>query len=257
MADSETTASRSVFGWLPKLILWGVVIAFGYLYLSSIDQQEGGSSVSLLEKIAQLSPIPISALPGSESKSVPVTESQIMASPVEQSPVAEHSGSMAPETPKALHETTQIQESQPVNDAESAVFAKSLMSTEPMTPPAAVPQKSVAQPQVPVLDQQTPRAVAPPPMPASVQSAPPAWAMPPRMAPENPSPSVRQAPYDWEAMERQQAQMRAEYAAMRREADERMRQYWEGMRSSAPVAGPYGYPGYPSGYGSGVAAPQR
>ncbi len=38
MTDSEKTASRSAFGWLPKLILWGVVIAFGYLYLNSIDQ---------------------------------------------------------------------------------------------------------------------------------------------------------------------------------------------------------------------------
>ncbi|AFL75042.1 hypothetical protein [Thiocystis violascens] len=249
MADSETTASRSTFGWLPKLILWAVVIAFGYLYLNSIDQEEGGSSTSLLEKIAQLSPIPISALPGSASKSDPAAESQVMASPAQQSPAAEYPVSKAPETPKA-------QESRPVNEAESAVFARSLMNEAPATAPAAVQRQTVEQPRVPAFDRRMTNDAVAPSMPESAQSAaPPAWAVPPMMAPEESTPPVRQAPYDWESMARQQARMQAEYAAMRREADERMRQYWEGM--SAPAAGPYGYPGYPAGYGPGAVAPQR
>ena len=251
MADSETTVSRSTFGWLPKLILWGVVIAFGYLYLSSIDQQEGGSSTSLLEKIAQLSPIPISALPGSASKSAPAAENQVMASPVQQQPVAQPPVDRAPETPKA-------QESRPVNDAESAVFAKSLMNEAPATAPAPIQSKTVEQPSVPAPDRRMTNVPVAPSMPESEPSAaPPAWAVPPMMAPENSAPPARQAPYDWESMARQQARMQAEYAAMRREADERMRQYWEGMRGSAPAAGPYGYPGYPAGYGPGTVAPQR
>ncbi|WP_295407389.1 hypothetical protein [uncultured Thiocystis sp.] len=252
MADSETTVPRSTFGWLPKLILWGVVIAFGYLYLNSIDKQDGGSSASLLEKIARLSPIPISALPGSASKSAPVVESQAIASPVQQQPVAEHPVSRVPETPKAVVETTPFQESRPVNEAESAVFAKSLMNEAPAAPPPAVARKTVEQPPVPAPDQRMTNAAVVPSMPESAQSAaPPAWAVPPMM---DSVPPVRQAPYDWESMARQRAQMQAEYAAMRREADERMRQYWEGMRNSAPVAGPYGYPGYPAGYGPGPGA---
>jgi hypothetical protein len=62
-------------------------------------------------------------------------------------------------------------------------------------------------------------------------------------------------------MARQQAMMQAQYAAMRREADERMRQYWERMQPQqptppAPNALPYGYPGYPAG-GYFPAPPQR
>lgn len=36
--DNEKTPKRSGLGWIPKLSLWAVVIAFGYLYLSSVER---------------------------------------------------------------------------------------------------------------------------------------------------------------------------------------------------------------------------
>ena len=38
MASVETAPKRSGLGWIPKLSLWAVVIAFGYLYLSSAER---------------------------------------------------------------------------------------------------------------------------------------------------------------------------------------------------------------------------
>jgi hypothetical protein len=38
MATEDTAPKRSGLGWIPKLSLWAVVIAFGYLYLSSVDR---------------------------------------------------------------------------------------------------------------------------------------------------------------------------------------------------------------------------
>lgn len=44
MATEETAPKRSGLGWIPKLSLWAVVIAFGYLYLSSVDQDTAGDA---------------------------------------------------------------------------------------------------------------------------------------------------------------------------------------------------------------------
>lgn len=38
MATEDTAPKRSGLGWIPKLSLWAVVIAFGYLYLNSVDR---------------------------------------------------------------------------------------------------------------------------------------------------------------------------------------------------------------------------
>lgn len=247
MTASETTSSRSTFGWLPKLILWGIVIAFGYLYLSSIDRQSGDSSPSFLETISKLSPIPISALPGMGSKSTPAAESQVAESQVNVNPAPENPASKTPDVVQAPAEKTQAQaqDTHPVNQAESAVFANSLMNTEREAEqaPAAVPQAQA-------VAQQAPAAVTAPLAPTSPKSA---SALP---EPRQPQAAVPYD-YDWDAMARQQASIQAHYEAMRREADERMRQYWEHMRASAPVAMPYGYPGYPSGYAPGVSLPQQ
>lgn len=258
MADSENTAPRSRFGWLPKLILWSVVIAFGYLYLHSIDQQEGDSSKSLLEKISELSPIPISALPGLGFKSTPATQEQVVESPVQANPVAEQPVSKVADTANTAVEveTAKVQDSQPANQAESSVFANSLMNKDTSMAPAAGQQAAVAPPKAPAMQQQVPVAMTPPSAPANAQPAPPVPAASTMMAPENRFPQAQGAPYDWDAMARQQAQMQTQYEAMRREADERMRQYWERMRDSGPTM-PYGYPGYPAGYGPGATAPQR
>ena len=65
------------------------------------------------------------------------------------------------------------------------------------------------------------------------------------------------APFDpnliaWQ-QDRIRAQYEAQYDAMRREADERMRQHWERMQPPVPVASPYGYPGFLPGYAPGYA----
>jgi hypothetical protein len=44
MATEETAPKRSGLGWIPKLSLWAVVIAFGYLYLSSIERDPAGDT---------------------------------------------------------------------------------------------------------------------------------------------------------------------------------------------------------------------
>jgi hypothetical protein len=38
MATADNESKRTGFGWIPKLSLFAVVIAFGYLYLSSVDK---------------------------------------------------------------------------------------------------------------------------------------------------------------------------------------------------------------------------
>ncbi|MFB1486438.1 MULTISPECIES: hypothetical protein [unclassified Thiocapsa] len=47
MATEETAPKRSGLGWIPKLSLWAVVIAFGYLYLSSIDRDTAGDTTQV------------------------------------------------------------------------------------------------------------------------------------------------------------------------------------------------------------------
>lgn len=47
MATDDSKPKRSGLGWIPKLSLWAVVIAFGYLYLSSIDRDGTGDSAQL------------------------------------------------------------------------------------------------------------------------------------------------------------------------------------------------------------------
>jgi len=66
MSESEEKKpARSGLGWFPKLILWAAVIGFGYVYLSSVDREGGGTTASsLLNSIAKLSPVPLSSLPG-------------------------------------------------------------------------------------------------------------------------------------------------------------------------------------------------
>jgi hypothetical protein len=276
MANSEKSSSRSGLGWLPKLILWAAVIGFGYVYLSSVDREGGAPSASaLLESVAKLSPIPISALPGfGDSESVPESAPEVAKSEEEAAPKGD--------SPK------------PVGAAESAAFAKSLIEEkvdtaksapaeapkpapvrEPATYAAVAAQKPVAEP-TRTAPAQAPAAEAPvqPSAPPATVEAPVSAPMPqpfvasPRMPAPAPSASESGAPTagldraaGWESMRQQRADMVAQYEAMRREADERMRQYWERMRQTMPMAAPYGYPAYgpayAPGYMPGVYGPAR
>lgn len=255
MASSEKTSSRSGLGWFPKLFLWTAVIAFGYVYLNSVDRDGiRNTASSILDSIAKLSPIPISALPGSSHEQKTAEAGAEVAKGVE--------------APRDAGR-------KPVNEAESAVFAKSLVKDDavaakpvetpvvemptaaPVQPPAKY-ETAAAKPAVePVAAPVQPVSV---PTGAAVAQAQAAPVTPPQVAPAvaaaQGSPAAQGAPGGWESMEQQRAEMQARYEAMRRESDERMRAYWARMRESMPaVAGPFGYPGY--GYAPGVYAPPR
>ena len=244
MATSEKARSRSGSGWLPRLILGAVVIGFGYLYLASSEREGGGASTAaLLESIAKLSPIPIKALPLSEDT---VTAADRPVAPVKaDEPAARPATAMTP---------------QPVDETESSVFARSLIQTSPV--PAADSRQGAPE--------AAPAAVSPPPAVAQTPVLPqpsPAPAMPYAPgAPGSQGGAIAQPEYasdagradGWDPMARERAQILAQYEAMRREADQRMRQGWDQMRSYAPpVAGPYGYPAYGPGYLPGPYAPIR
>ena len=271
MASSEKSSSRSGIGWLPKLFLWSAVIAFGYVYLTSVDREGGSISASaLLESVAKLSPIPISALPGF-SKSEDKADEHAAATVVEGDSTA----------PKSA-------EPKPVTEAESAVFAKSLMKEEavaekpaataapevkeaakpaPVTVQAPATYAAAATHKPDVVESSAPAPTQAPPASAVASSETPA-ATPSQAASPSPAPAAVAAeptqgsmpssmPSDWAPVRQQHDQMVARYEAMRREADERMRQYWERMREAAPAAGPYGYPAYAPGYAPGFYPPTR
>lgn len=257
MASSEKSSSRPSRGWLPKLVLWSAVIAFGYVYLSSVDREDGSTSAgALLESIAKLSPVPLSSIPGL-SKFV--------------EPAGEEAGEVAAKTEE---EAPKAVAPKPVSEAESAVFAKSLIKEKEEaveavkpTPTHAPATYTAAATQKPVVEAAPAPAVATPSQPAVSQTTPAtpraesqvATAMPPQSPAPSPSAAAVEPgpsapmPSDWESMEDQRSQMVARYEEMRREADARMRQYWERMRESAPMVGPYGYPAYGPGYAPGYA----
>jgi hypothetical protein len=220
------------------------VITFGYLYLSSLDQQDGELSASLLAKINEISPIPITALPGMGEKSPATTESHAVApAPAEKKPATETFSHKTVEPVKPAAAPAPVVH--PVNTAESTA------STDTSANQAAAP----AQPVTPAA------APAPAPVAAALQPAPVAMTPPPApVAAPVPADQIPPAmpAYNWEAMARHQAMMQAQYAAMQREADARMREYWERMQSApAPTNVPYGYPGYPAGYLPGAPNQQR
>ncbi|MBK1693721.1 hypothetical protein CKO09_03055 [Chromatium weissei] len=265
MADTETATKsktkakpRSTFGWFPKLILWGVVITFGYLYLSSLDQQDGELSATLLAKINEISPIPISALPGMGEKS-PATETPAAApAPVERK--------AAPET--FTHKTAEpakpVAAPAPASVDHSSKFTESTASTSTPVSETAAPVQP--QPAAPVSVASQPQAsVAMTPPPSSTATSAPSVAAPQPVAPSSTNqmpPASAMPSYNWEAMAQHQAMMQARYAEMQREANARMREYWERMQSApapapAPAMVPYGYPNYPAGYLPGAPNSQR
>ncbi|MFD2110428.1 hypothetical protein [Thiorhodococcus fuscus] len=243
MANADNAAPRSSLGWLPKLVLWGVVIAFGYLYLSSIDREEGKpTAAAFMDSLAKLSPVPIKVLPNDH----------------------EGKASEAAEEPKVVA-TTVVEEHKPVREAESSVFANSLIKQQ--APAPAVAEQPAEPPAAPA------PGFMPQPMPVTPAFAAPAQAQAqvPAQVPAQEAPAVaddarQQMPspvpagsYGWEAANKRRAEMMARYEAMRREADARMRQQWEQMRAYAPpVPYGYGYPGYgPAAYPPGVYAPAQ
>ncbi|MFZ0789957.1 MAG: hypothetical protein WAM94_10090, partial [Chromatiaceae bacterium] len=46
MSKADASAASAGLGWWPKLVLWGLVIAFGLLYLGSVNRHLGDAQES-------------------------------------------------------------------------------------------------------------------------------------------------------------------------------------------------------------------
>lgn len=324
MANADSGPKRSGLGWIPKLSLWAVVIAFAFLYLSSIERspRQDAANTGLGEtsradasgvdqvigKITDLTstagaaitdatsagasgvkewigkikevvrspevssagmkapesgqgePVPPQAAMGGAAATAPglaepgapapavgserlAQGERPAASGFEQhyAPLPAHASMPAPsqgaapkaeDTGPATGSSKGIADAVPVSDAESAVFAESLMHEE--SPPEPAVSADTASQSLSATDAPAPAAKAPPlvpvvPQPAGTIEPAPGWGMPLFVVP---------------AIDEQQlANRRAEYERMRREADQRAREYWEKMPAPAPVGAP-AYPGY-------------
>lgn len=320
MPTDDDGPKRAGLGWIPKLSLWAVVIAFAFLYLSSLERgqrqdtasprvgeasgaeappgdlsgvdqvigkitdltssagaaitdatsagasgvkewlgkiktavqspdiaptgvtmpepvpveaaavqarvaEPGGGATGAEETLVALAPGERPAASGFERHYAPLPAHSAMPSPAQRpAPQAEDS---APAAVSAEGGADAV----PVSDAESAVFAESLMREEP--PPQAVDSQEAAPPSVSAAATPAPAAEAPTLLPVAPQPFPtiepaPVWGWPPYGGPVDGG---------------RLAEMQADYARMRREAEERARAYWERMPAPAPIGAP-AYPGY-------------
>jgi hypothetical protein len=224
--DAPATKSGSpALGLFSKLMLWVLVILFGIFYLSSIKRR------------AEAPPAPIVGAP----TSVPAATSQTAGGPVKS---AEPAGSVGQAVatpvpgsdPGAVSAAPPAQAPAPVQAAESAAFANSLVSERPAaTPPEATspgPTASIGPTEV---------ATVPPPA---------ALALPQGLA----SGRLLQPGSVDVALEERRRQIMAEYEAMRRSAQEGMRQRWDPM-GTVPMP-PFGVPAHPPVYGPGGFVPR-
>ncbi|MBN2885445.1 MAG: hypothetical protein JXM75_01900 [Chromatiaceae bacterium] len=209
--EQQKKKPRSSLSWFPKVFLWGSVLAFGYLYLDSIDYFKRFENLSL----DNLDETLLSVL--DRAPEAPAGDSAEPAASAEPARMELAATSPAP-----------------VNAGmSSAPEAPAEATPEPAREPATVAQSSVQPPAAPATDS--------PAMAAPAQSP--------------------------ESFADRQARLMADYEAMRRAAEERMRQHWEQMRAAAPpvaVMPPPGYyypaqaPGYyyPPAYPANPAAVQ-
>lgn len=225
-----SNAVTSGLGWLTKLILWALVVVLAFMYLRAIPR-EGQ------ETAAQAPAVPA----GTVTLAAP---SPTVSRPAPVAPV--------PAQPKPVAQPA------PVQRAESATFANTLMPSQPapVQKPKSAPAaeaKSV-QPSPPV--SKAPAVTAP--APAAPQAAAPS------PAPQAPPAAAQPAP-GTETIEQRRARVFAELQEMRRAAQEEMRKHRERMGVPGPMTpAPYGYPGYAPvpgygpapGYGQGPYAPR-
>jgi outer membrane biosynthesis protein TonB len=230
MADTENTTEESrKLGFIPKLLLWSLVLLFGYLYLSALrtgDDSEGAKPAAVAE------------LPPGGGPAAPAVRAE---PPAKQPAAAPAMSTVEPASPPppaaaaAPQPVAAVPPQQPgdqVSKTEAEAFAHAVISEEskPAEPePAAAPAGPSEQPA---------------PAPGETATAPAAQA-PQMIWPGRPgmAPSASE-------IER----LRSHYLEARRQAVEEARQRWEQfyrMRPSAPAPF-YGYPGY---YPAPVPAP--
>lgn len=162
MSDSEEKKpARSGLGWFPKLILWAAVIGFGYVYLSSVDREGGGTTAaSMLDSIAKLSPVSLSSLPGFSDKDESAAEStetaqadaapktEAPAKPVAQTESAAYARALASDKPAESAEAPKPASQPPVSYASAALKAPAESAPAPTPAPAEKPASAPAAPTV-------------------------------------------------------------------------------------------------------------
>ncbi len=284
MADTNNTAAASKLGFLPKLLLWSLVLLFGYLYLGAVERH-GSSTETAADDAAGGQ---VSAVASTGSDGVVAGAEQTATSPAAQQ-AASSSGS-APTIPPALAAPSVAVAPPPVAAVKSAPApiapppapkpASALVQSERATPPAGPVagaasegsehqvSKAEAEAFAHAVMQKPPQAAAAAAPPAPVSAAPVATSAltPPAVqqpAPQMPSFAVPQQPMqampapmqrpgvvpsntaEGSAATGAQRAM-SDYEARRRQAMQEARQRWEQAYRMRPAAPApyYGYPGY-------------
>ncbi|EIC20155.1 hypothetical protein [Thiorhodovibrio frisius] len=250
-AQPSTKSSRV---W-PKLLLWSLVLAFGFLYLRSLDYP--AKDYPQVEAPKPASPPPHAAPPPAAAQARPAAPPRPVAPPAPAMPQswAPSQAASAPQTP-ATHpasaqpspapaKPSQTASSQPadagqgaIKAAESEAFAQGVMRDQSEAA-SGKPQES--------------QAAAQPQLPAQTQSGgASAGTMPQPRYPQPPAYGYGQPPTPAQPGTGYPSQY-ADYMRQQREAYEAARKRWEdayGQPQQAPAYGGYrGY--YPPGYYQG------
>jgi hypothetical protein len=273
--EQEQTKPRS--GFFPKLLLWVLVIAFGYLYLGSLDRnKDDGDSPATAQKA------PAPAAESAAGSAVPATSASAAAGsgsgaawPARPQPVASSGTAAQPAADDAGRAERDV------SKTEAEAFAQALMDKQGE---AQAPEEGKLGPQPEPPDQPTaggaaPGAVQAPTLPlpppraqpdAGTGTAPAAAAKPAGAEPASgetaaeagQSADVEAASRQLSPRERlyQRARIAAQYRELRRHAiEDAHRRFFYGrpMPGAYPVPGYFGGPGYPMpGYPAPPWAPR-
>lgn len=265
MSTQDSAASGNGIGFLPKLILWTLVIVFGALYLSSAKRhadESAAASAGAADAVAAQPAVPVGAGSGAQSAAGGESVGESGAAPVQAAESAAFARTLmdgqapqAPEGERPAAADAAGQGVQGVHRLEAGVpapdsnVARAVGAVPAVTAPVSLQTPAPTGPRVgaepmapvvPTAPVMPPRAMPAAPFAGGVPVAP----VPPMQAPavgESVSAVPAAAPVAGEGMERgERDRILAEYEAMRRAAEEQMRQQWQRMA----VPAPYGYPGY-------------
>jgi len=224
MADTETTTEEPrKLGLVPKLLLWSLVLLFGYLYLSALrtgDETEGAKPAAVAE-------LPPGGGPAASAARAEPPVRQPLAAPAMTTVEPASPPPAAPAAPQPVAAVPPKQAGDQVSKTEAEAFAHAVISEEPEaagTEPTVPPQGAAGQSK---------------PAPAETGPAPTAPAAPTPQMVWPGRPGVAPSASDIE-------RLRSQYLEMQRQAMEQARRRWEQfyrMRPSAPMPF-YGYPGY-------------
>ena len=243
-ADAQEQAKPRM-SFLPKLLLWSLVLLFGYLYLGSLERQAGEPFMPFTMGGGQSPEAPApSAAPATASVPTAARPQTAQSQPVEPTAQPRVAGSSA--SPSA--------NTQDVSEQEAVAFAKAVMTKQAESMVAPLQKPAAAQQAPAQTAASAPTAIATPSAPAAAAPAqqaqtPAATEAAPANSPGRPAVAA-DAPASaegWAAQRRVEAE--AFYAERRRQAEEAARQHWDAMRrmqqpapwQAAPAgATPYG-----------------